>query len=91
MGNESFRLDLGAARPVSQVVLDTGDYPTDFPARYVLEVSTALPNYRAVATGTGAAVTTSQFSQVMARYIRIRQTGTTPVFWWSISEISVFP
>ena len=80
MGNESFSLDLGASRLVSQVVLDASGFPTDFPAMYVLEVSTALPNYRAVAMAAGAAVTRIQFSQVMARYIRIRQTATTPVF-----------
>jgi hypothetical protein len=90
-GNESFLIDLGSAMPVSRVVLDDTTHPTDFPAAYALEVSTNNAAYTAVKAGAGMAVTDIRFTQVTARYVRIRQTGTTPTSWWSIDEIRIYP
>lgn len=91
MGNETFTVDLGASRTVSRVVLDNATHGQDFPAAYTLEVSTNGTAFMNVKMGAGAAVTDVQFTRVMARHIRIRQTGTTPMSWWSIDELKVYP
>jgi hypothetical protein len=93
-GNESFLLDLGASKSVSRVVLDATTHPNDFPAAYTLDVSTNGTAFTNATMGKGAAVTDIQLTRVMARYVRIRQTGTTPApngAWWSIDEIKVYP
>ena len=76
---------------MSRVVLDDTTHPTDFPAAYTLETSTTGTTYTQVKTGMGAAVTDIQFPTVMARYLRIRQTGKTTTSWWSIDELRVYP
>lgn len=93
-GNESFVVDLGATRTVSRVVLDATTHPNDFPVAYTLEVSTNGTAYTNPTMGKGEAVTDIQLTRVMARYVRIRQTGMTPApagAWWSIDEIKVYP
>ena len=92
MGDESFVVDLGQMESVSRVVLDDTTHPLDFPVAYTLEVSTNGTTFTAVKMGPGAMVTDIQFARVNARYIRIRQTGTTPAAgsWWSIDELRIF-
>jgi hypothetical protein len=90
-GNESFTIDLGSSKPVSRVVLDDMTHPTDFPAAYTLEVSTNNTAFTNVKMGTGSRLIDVQFTTVMARYVRIRQTGTTPTNWWSIDELKIYP
>jgi F5/8 type C domain len=93
-GDEWFRVDLGAAMPVSQVIVDDTTHPVDFPVKYELEVSTNDTTYTRVAMGAGAATTRIQFTQTSARYLRIKQTGMTAApagSWWSIDELTVLP
>jgi hypothetical protein len=94
MGNETFTVDLGSAKPVSRVVLDDTTHPADFPKAYTLQVSTNNTTYTDVKMGTGEVVTDIRFTQTMARYVRIRQTGTNPGAggsWWSIDELKIYP
>jgi hypothetical protein len=94
MGNETFTIDLGSAKPVSRVVLDDTTHPTDFPKAYTLEVSTNNTTYTNVKMGMGEAVTDIRFTQTMARYVRIRQTGMNAGAngsWWSIDELRIYP
>jgi hypothetical protein len=94
MGAETFMVDLRKAEPVSRVILDDTTFPTDFPAAYTLEVSTDGHSFTTVEKGHGATVTDIQFATTTARYVRIRQTGTTPAplgAWWSIDEMKVYP
>jgi F5/8 type C domain len=91
MGNESFVVNFGKSLSVSEVVLDDTTNPADFPAAYALDVSTDGTKFTPVTTGTGQTITTISFAQVSARYLRVRDTGTTPVSWWSIDELRVYP
>jgi hypothetical protein len=91
MGDESFTVDLGASKPVSRVVLDDSTNPMDFPAAYTLEVSTTNAMFTVVKMGAGATVTDIRFPTVMARYLRLHETGKTPMSWWSIDELRVYP
>ena len=79
MGDESFVVDLGQMVSVSIVVLDDTTHPLDLVVAYTLELSRRTARtFTAVKMGPGAMVTDIQFARVNARYIRIRQTGTTP-------------
>jgi allantoicase len=94
MGNEWFLIDMGAVLPVSEVVLDDTSFPTDFPPTYTLEASTDGVTYTQTAMGAGAMVTTIQFAQRKARYIRINDKEMTAApdgYWWSIDEIAIRP
>jgi hypothetical protein len=89
IGGEWFLLDLGAvAAHLTQIVLDTSNHATDFPAGYKLEVSTDGTSYSLVTSGSGSSLTTIAFSDKSARYLKITQTSTS-ASWWSIQEISI--
>jgi hypothetical protein len=93
-GTEWFLVDLGKALPVGRVVLDDSTNPADYPAAYTLEVSTDGTTFTKETTGAGMTVTDIRFTQVSARYVRVRQTGTTPApagSWWSIDELTIYP
>ena len=91
-----FEVDLGQSTTISQVLLyllagDAGD-ESDAPVAYELGLSTDNTTFTTVASGSGTAPTTAIcFAPQEARYIKITQTGTAPVAWWSINEISVVP
>ncbi len=96
MNGDTFSVDLGQATTISQVLLylepgEAGD-ESDAPVAYQLGLSTDNSTFNNVATGSGTAPTTVMcFAPQQARYITITQTGTAPVAWWSINEISVIP
>lgn len=90
-GGETLTIDMGVSQSVGRVVIDDTSFPTDFPATYALEVSTNNTSFTSVKTGTGAAVIDVSFAPAMARYVRVRQTGTTPVAWLSIGELRIYP
>jgi len=88
-GGEWFQLDLGAdAAQLSKLVLYTGDFATDFPVSYKLEISDDGTSFKTVAMGDGAASTTMSFTPRTGRYLRVTQTGSSPS-WWSITELSL--
>jgi hypothetical protein len=91
VGNESFSVDLGAPLSMSQVMLDDSSHPGDFPAAYTLALSRDGVAYDTVATGAGAIVTTIRFTPRVARFVRLLQTGTTPLSWLSIDELTIWP
>jgi hypothetical protein len=94
MGDETFLIDMGVVQSVGRVVIDDTTNPQDFPAAYNLELSTNNATFTSVKTGTGATITDIVFTPAMARYVRVRQTGTTPApagSWWSIDELRIYP
>jgi hypothetical protein len=90
-GNEWFRIDLGQTTKLSQVLVFVFSADaTDYPVSYTLGLSTDDATYTTVAMGSGAAPTTAIcFAQQSARYVKISQTGTAPIAWWSIDEITI--
>jgi hypothetical protein len=86
-GGEFFRVDLGKAQSISQVVFFD---LTDIPAAYTLALSTDDVTYTTVGTGAGGTPTAICFTAQSAQYIKITQTGTSGS-WFSIYEINVFP
>jgi hypothetical protein len=94
MGTEWFEVDLGRAVMVSGISISEGATPdstTDVARAYKVEVSLDGSTWTTVSTCTFAAQPDEviNFAAVMARYIRVDQTGTTCVYWWSIHEFTV--
>ena len=92
-GGEWFSVDMGSAQRFSSLTLNAGSSTYDYPRGYKLYTSTDNKTWTGpVAQGVGtSALTTITFAPQTARYLKIVQTGTAPVSWWSIAEINVNP
>lgn len=85
-----FQVDLGQARTVTGLALDTAASPDDYPRGYVVRLSTDGSQWQEVARkdqNNGAVDVT--FPARQARYVRIEQTGSAGQWWWSIHEVNV--
>jgi hypothetical protein len=86
-----FQVDLGQARPVSQVRLDNDASPQDYPRGYRLQLSLDGQSWTTIAENLAndrpLEVT---FAPRRARFMRVEQTGSHPNFWWSIHELELF-
>jgi hypothetical protein len=89
-----FQVDMASSKTFSSVVLDATASSGDYPRGYQVNVSNDGTNWGGpVASGSGSsAVTTINFAQQNARYIRVTQTSTGQTGnWWSIHEFNVYP
>lgn len=85
-----FQLDLGSRQTIGKVILDSKRNSGDEPDAYSLSISTNGRNYQVVATGSGNnGITEIDFTERLARYVRITQTGSKSRNWWSIHEVIV--
>jgi glucosylceramidase len=84
-------LDLGRARTVRRLVLDTGADVNDFPAGYALSTSADGVNWGApVASGGGLGqLTVIDLPAVDSRYLRVTQTSTAAQ-WWTVADLRVY-
>jgi F5/8 type C domain len=100
---DSLTLDLGSPRQVRGLELDLGGYVADFPRRLRIETSLDGASWeeRWSGSGGGAALAGAlldarlmplffEFDPRPARFIRMTQLGSDPVFYWSIAELRVF-
>lgn len=93
-----FLLDLGRENEISQIVLDSGPSPGDYPRGCRVEVSLDNINWKTVAELDVVEAEKRQwdgilgidFEKVKARYIKITQLGSHPGLFWSIHEIYVY-
>jgi hypothetical protein len=85
-----FKVDFGALKTFSHVVLDAAASGYDYPRGYNLEVSNDNSNWTLVAVGSGSsALGTLSFPRQTARYLRITlNTGVGN--WWTIYELNVY-
>jgi hypothetical protein len=96
-------LDLGSPRGVRGLELAIGGYIADFPRR--LKIETSLDGgaweERWTGSGGGAALAGAlldarrmplffELDPRPARFIRLTQLGSDPVFYWTIAELTVF-
>jgi hypothetical protein len=96
-------VDLGAAHAVTGVEQQIGGYVADFPR--VLEIATSVDGSTwSTAWSGGTAILAfsaaleeplgvpvrSTFQPRAARYVRLRQTGTEDIYYWSIAELRIF-
>lgn len=89
-GDEYYKIDLGSSQSFNKIVLDSTNSGGDYGRNYAVYVSADGTNWgTAIATGSGAVITTITFSSQTKRYIRINQT-VTGNSWWSIHELNVY-
>jgi hypothetical protein len=101
-GDEWFQIDFGAEVTLSQITMQLGTNPNDWPRGYAIRVSNldAVTNVAAfsapvLASGVGAMstdVVVSLADPVNGRYLLVRQTGVVEppaMSWWTIAEVLV--
>ncbi len=101
-GDEWIQIDFGAEVTLSQITLQLGTNPNDWPRGYAVRVSNldALANVEAfnapvLASGVGAMATdvvVSLADPVEGQYLLVRQTGVNPMgvtSWWTVAEVLV--
>jgi hypothetical protein len=102
-GKEEVLIDLGTVRPVAAIVLSLGPFSADFPRDLQIEVSHDQRTWTETWRGstTILAFVTAvrdpkrvplvfQLGNREARYVRLRQLGQDPTFYWSIAEVAVY-
>jgi hypothetical protein len=101
MPGQEVVIDLGSTQQVSLISLGLGPYTTDYPRLLSVEVSDDERTWSEVWKGPTAArsLLASAHDPKMAavrfdvdrraRWIRLRQLGSDPVYFWSIAELSI--
>lgn len=92
-GKEWLEVDFGTTTALDTLVLDQGEWTSDYPRAYQVRLSSTARNFSApvVAVGTGAALPTLVIrlsDKTAGRYLLITQTGVA-TSWWTVSELSV--
>jgi len=89
--NQWIEIDLSASETFNRIVLDTEGSSQDFPREYTVRVSANGNQWETVASGAGgSAVTSINFDEQNAQYVRIEQSGNTDRWWWSIHELNLY-
>jgi hypothetical protein len=90
-GGDWFAIEAVEKTAVSEIVLDAGLSPDDYPRQYEVYASDDGKSWgSAILKGAGAAVTRIKFERpVTRRFIRIVQTGKVANRFWSIQELDV--
>lgn len=101
-GTEELVIDLGASQRTAAVVLSIGPYPHDFPREVLIELSQdgqqwvqswrgegAGPAFLAAMQNQKEVPITFELGDKDARFIRLRQLGQDPIYYWSVAEVAV--
>lgn len=102
-GSEELIIDLGALRRTAAVVLLLGPYVHDFPQELLIEFSEDgqqwVQGWRrdgaggaflaAVRSPKAVPITFELGEDTDARFIRLRQLGRDPIYYWSVTEVAV--
>lgn len=99
---DSVTVDLGSPQNVQGIEMWIGAYVADFPRELLIETSLDGAVWQRAWAGPGSGPTliaalldarqlplTFAFGPATARYIRLTQTGTEPLYYWTIAELKV--
>ncbi|NDC37349.1 MAG: discoidin domain-containing protein [Proteobacteria bacterium] len=90
---QEFGLDLGEVQLLKKITLETTGSPMDYPRGLQVLTATEPDHYAQIdqpAVESTRAITTLNFSPpARARYVRLQQTGVSPVNFWSIHELAI--
>ncbi|WP_220136715.1 discoidin domain-containing protein [Streptomyces himalayensis] len=87
-----FTVDFGGTKTVNKILIDAGPASAgDYPRGYEILNSHDGTNWTKAASGSGSSRTTvvELFNSTSARYLRVKQTGSTSN-WWSIAELGIY-
>jgi hypothetical protein len=95
-------VDLGAPRPLEGIEIQLGGYVADFPREFAIDLSDDGATWRAGWRGNSGAIALVAalddpfdiplrypLDGSAARYVRMRQLSSDPVYYWSIAELRV--
>jgi hypothetical protein len=101
--DQEVTIDLGMQARTGAVVLALGAFTTDFPRRLIVETSADGSNWAAAWNGPVLGETIAAgladprrvpvmipFAPREARFVRLRQVGRDPTWYWSIAELEVW-
>ncbi|MET8152155.1 discoidin domain-containing protein, partial [Actinoplanes sp. NPDC005259] len=84
------QVDLGAARRLRRVAIDSGGNTGDYARGWALSVSSDGVAWRTLARGEGAGqLTNVDLPPTRARFLRVTSTGTSGS-WWSVADLRVY-
>ncbi len=84
------QVDLGAAAPVTRLVLDTGSGTGDYPRGYAVTVGRDGTSWTPAASGAGTGqLTTVDLSGARIRYVRVTLTAASGS-WWSVADVRAY-
>lgn len=90
-GDEWIQLDLGAQKPFNEIELFQANSVKDYPRSYEVYVSKDGENWgEPIAKGMGTegqATIIRLHSKITARYLKVKQTGSSKGNWWSLHEL----
>ena len=102
-GGEVLTIDLGSVRTVDGLTLTIGPHLSDFPRLLAIETSqdgrawsnqwqgtTAVHAFIAAVRRPADVPLAFALPHVPARWLRLRQLGQDPVFYWTIFELTIF-
>jgi hypothetical protein len=86
-------VDMGSKKRVSHLELENSWCLYDSPRAFSVAISDDGETWSApVATGTGTkSITCIEIPPQSTRFIRITQTGQHDKYWWSISDLRIYP
>ena len=88
--DQYLQVDLGTAKTVRRVSLDSGGNLGDYAAAWKLTYSNDGTTWRPLATGTSdGQVTNVDVAPTRARYVRITSTGTSD-HWWTLADVRFY-
>lgn len=100
---DSITIDVGSVRPLRGVEIDLGGYVADFPRRLRIDTSADGATWEERWTGSGGAAALAgalldarlmplffEFDPRPARFIRMTQLSSDPIFYWTIAELKVY-
>ena len=86
-----WQVEFDGAFELRRLVLDTRGSAKDYPRGYVIEVSDDGMAWSEVARGEGdGPITSVRMSPTVTRFVRVRQTGATEHWYWSIHEATFY-
>jgi glucosylceramidase len=87
---QNVQVDLGTARTVRRVALDSGGNLGDYPGTWQLSYSNDGTTWRPLKTGTSnGQLTNVDVSPTRARYLRITSTSASD-HWWTLADFRVY-
>lgn len=92
VSNDYIQVDFGSTVTIARIVLEHTGHANDYPVAYLVQVSGDGQAWTDVKTGAGTpGVTSIELPKPhTARYLRVRETGTTGANWFTVNELRVF-
>lgn len=90
--NDYLQVDLGAPRTFNRIVLEHTGSSNDYPVAYRVDVSDDGSAWTTVHSGAGTPAATNAVlpGTYTKRYVRVTETGSTGVYWFTVNELRLF-